>query len=689
MSINRWKVFSFDKNLALKTSKELNIPMLLAVLLQARGFTECNQISEMFNSDNEYSNPLIFKDMKKAADRITSALDNFEKIAVYGDYDADGVTSTAMLYSYLESYGANVMYYIPHRETEGYGLNINAIDKLNSQGVQLIITVDNGISSIDEVSYADSLNIDVVITDHHRPREVLPNACAVVDPYRNDCESPYKYYSGVGVAFKLITALEGPDCDISSLLENYADLVAIGTIGDIVPLTGENRNFVKYGLKMISHTDRIGLAALIERCGMEGRRLTSGNIAFTIVPRINATGRISSPDKAVRLLVSEYPEEAAELSEDINDDNEYRRQIENEIYENVIEKLKRNPKLLYDRVLVIEGENWHQGVIGIVSSRITEKYGKPSIIISCSGNEAKGSGRSIEGFSLFKAICSCAKYLTKYGGHTMAAGLTMPSQNISEFRKAINEYAMSLESEMPIQTLKIDCLLNPNKLNIQIPKYITLLEPFGMGNPTPLFGLYKMKLTDITPVGGGKHLRLSLSNNTTTVRCMKFGTTLEEFSYCRGDIIDVAVILQTREYNGNNTLSIIIKDIKLSQMDCESVIHELSLYEKAKREEKLTESEYNKLVPDREVFAKVYRSLRNRNGFLGSVELLLYRLKCEKIGLAKILIALDVFSEYNLICLTKNAYIYKIDMVHNTKKVDIFQSRILNKLKNLLIKDGE
>ena len=689
MSINRWKVFSFDKNLALKTSKELNIPMLLAVLLQARGFTECNQILEMFNSDNEYLNPLILKDMGKAVDRITSALDNFEKIAVYGDYDADGVTSTAMLYSYLESCGANVMYYIPHRETEGYGLNINAIDKLNSQGVQLIITVDNGISSIDEISYADSLNIDVVITDHHRPREVLPNACAVVDPYRNDCESPYKYYSGVGVAFKLITALEGPDCDISSLLENYSDLVAIGTVGDIVPLTGENRNFVKYGLKMMSHTDRVGLAALIERCGMEGRRLTSGNIAFTIVPRINATGRISSPDKAVRLLISEYPEEAAELSEDINDDNEYRRQIENEIYENVIEKLKRNPKLLYDRVLVIDGGNWHQGVIGIVSSRITEKYGKPSIIISYSGDEAKGSGRSIEGFSLFKAICSCEKYLTKYGGHTMAAGLTMPTKYISEFRKAINEYAASLESEMPIQTLKIDCILNPDKLNIQIPKYITSLEPFGMGNPTPLFGLYKMKLTDITPVGGGKHLRLSLSNNSTTLRCMKFGTTLEEFPYCIGDTIDAAVILQTREYNGNNTLSIIIKDIKLSQMDCESVIHELSLYEKAKRGEKLTESEYNKLIPDREVFAKVYRSLRNRNGFLGGVELLLHRLKCEKIGLAKILIALDVFSEYNLICLTKDGYIYKIDMVHITKKVDIFQSRILNKLKNLLIEDGE
>ena len=361
MSIKKWNVFPSDLNSAAKIAEDMNIPQLLAVLLQARGITDFNQIQDIFSSDLNFSDPFLMADMHKAVDRILNAIDNFEKIAVYGDYDVDGVTSTAMLYSYLECCGANVMYYIPEREGEGYGLNMSAIDALHAQEVNLIITVDNGISSVDEVSYANSLQIDVVITDHHRPREVLPAACAVVDPYRIDCKSPFKSFSGVGVAFKLIMALEGEDCDITSLLDNYADLVAIGTIGDIVPLTGENRGLVQAGLKLMSCTDRIGLQTLIEQAGMEGRRLTAGNVAFSLVPRINATGRIGSPDRAVRLLISEFPDEAGELSTDICDDNDYRRQIESEIFEKALKQLQDEPERLYDRVLVIEGENWHHG----------------------------------------------------------------------------------------------------------------------------------------------------------------------------------------------------------------------------------------------------------------------------------------------------------------------------------------
>ncbi|MDF1495764.1 single-stranded-DNA-specific exonuclease RecJ [Caproiciproducens sp. CPB-2] len=683
MSIKKWQVFPCDGQSVQKISKETGIPELLAVLLQARGITEPEHIRELFQSELTFSDPFLMADMRQAADRILSAVDGFEKIAVYGDYDADGVTSTAMLYSYLESCGANVLYYIPEREGEGYGLNSNAIKTLHEQQVSLIVTVDNGISSIEEVDYANSLSMDVVITDHHRPRAELPRACAVVDPYRADCKSPYKDFSGVGVAFKLIMALEGEDCDITALLDNYADLVAIGTIGDIVPLTGENRSFVKEGLRMISRTDRIGLRSLLEQAGMEGRKLTSGNIAFTIVPRINATGRIGSPDRAVRLLLTEYPDEAGELSCDINDENEYRRQIEREIYEKALQQLKEQPQRLYDRVLVIEGENWHHGVIGIVSSRITEQFGKPSIIISYSGEEARGSGRSIEGFSLFEAVRSCDRLLTRYGGHPMAAGLTLPTENISAFRKTINAYAASLDGPMPVPILKIDCLLKPQQLTLDIPEYVRALEPFGMGNPSPLFGLYHMTLSDITPVGGGKHLRVTVTQGTAAVRCMKFGTTLEQFPYSPGDLLDLAVTLEAREYNGKNTLSIYIKDLKRSDVDLDGVIAGFALYEKSKREEPLSQEELSGLIPNRNEFATVYRAVRAGNGFSGEAEILLAKIGSAQIGLGKLLTALDVLAEHHLIKMEKSGNICTVEMIHTEKKVDLFRSNILNHLYSL------
>ncbi|WP_277668325.1 single-stranded-DNA-specific exonuclease RecJ [Caproiciproducens galactitolivorans] len=687
MSLKKWEVFQSDPAVTKQMTQEMNLPEILAVLLQERGIVDIVQIEKFFHSDENLSNPFLLKDMKKAADRIIRAIEEFEKIAVYGDYDADGVTATAMLYSYLESCGANVIFYIPEREGEGYGLNCNAIDTLHAQEINLIVTVDNGISSIAEVAHAKELGMDVVVTDHHRPRAELPDACAVVDPYREDCDCPYKDYSGVGVAFKLIMALEGEDCSPDALLDNYADLVAIGTIGDVVPLTGENRCFVKAGLKMLPQTDRLGLKALMELAGVEGRRLTAGNVAFTLVPRINATGRIGSPERAVRLLVSEYPDEACALSTEINDDNEYRRQIEKEIYEKVMQKLHDEPERLYDRVLVIEGEGWHHGVIGIISSRITEQFGKPSIIISYSGEEAKGSGRSVEGFSLFQAVNTCNDLLLRYGGHPMAAGLSLLTANIPAFRKAINDYAASLGDPMPVPVLKIDCLLNPRDLSVDIPNQIHAMEPFGMGNPSPLFGLYHVTLADITPVGGGKHLRISVMKDGYMIRCMKFNTTLEEFRYHVGDVLDLAVTLDAREYNGKNTLSIYIRDIKLSSMDVDAVLSDIALYEKTKRGETLSQMELERLFPNRGAFADVYRVIRNLNGFSGSPEILLSRTK-DVGNMAMLLTALDVLAEYRLITLEKFGDWLKAEIVHTTHKVDLFGSKILKKLK-LLEKVGE
>ncbi|HEX2985869.1 MAG TPA: single-stranded-DNA-specific exonuclease RecJ [Caproiciproducens sp.] len=688
MSIKKWNVVPCDLKKAEQLAEQVGIPVLLSILLQGRGIDRPEQVDEVLRSELCLSDPFLLADMDKAVERILSAIDHFESIAVYGDYDADGVTATAMLYSYLESCGANVIYYIPDREGEGYGLNINAIRSLHQKQVNLIVTVDNGISSVDEVKYANGLGMDVVVTDHHRPREILPEACAVVDPYRADNTTEFKDFSGVGVAFKLIMALEGEDCDLTALLDNYADLAAIGTIGDVVPLTGENRCLVKAGLKLISRTDRIGLRSLIEQAGLEGRQLTSNNIAFTIVPRINATGRIDSPDCAVRLLLSEFPEEAGELAVKVCDDNDYRRQIENEIYQKAIERLKSEPEQLYDRVLVIEGEKWHPGVIGIVSSRITEQFGKPSIIISCSGTEAKGSGRSVEGFSLFEAICSCKELLIKFGGHPMAAGLTLPTENVAEFRNWINRYAAGLNRPMPLPALRIDCLLKPGELSLDIPKYQSVLEPFGTSNPSPLFGLFGVTLSEITPVGGGKHLRVSVTKENYTIRCMKFGTTLEEFPYRPGDELDLAVALEAKEYNGKNTLSIYIRDIKLSKIEQKTVFAQCECYERFRRGEKLSVEEIHDIVPSREDFAAIYRFLRSENGFSGSIDALLGRLDQSSVGMHKLLLALDIFHEHGLIRHERFGDILSVTMLPATKKVNLFDSYILKSL-NSCEKAGE
>lgn len=688
MSRKKWNVLPCDRSAARAASGQLGIPELLAVLLQARGITEPEQVRGLLDPAFSVSSPFQITDMQKAAERILRAIDDFEKIAVYGDYDADGVTATAMLYSYLESCGANVVYYIPEREGEGYGLNVHAVQTLHDQEVNLIVTVDNGISSVEEVAFANSLGVDVVITDHHRPRAVLPPACAVVDPYRTDCSCPFRDFSGVGVAFKLIMALEGGDGDPTALLDNYADLVAIGTIGDVVPLIGENRSFVKAGLELISRTDRIGLKALIEQSGLEGRPMTARSVAFSLVPRINATGRMGSPDRAVQLLISEFPEEAGELSTEICDDNDYRRQIENEIYEKVVEILKSRPGLLFDRVLVVEGDDWHPGVIGIVASRVTERFGKPSVILSRSNGEARGSGRSVEGFSLFDAVCSCESLLTKFGGHPMAAGLTMPSENIEAFRLAINRYASARGVPMPVPALRIDCLLEPEELSLEIPRYVSMLEPFGMGNPSPLFGLFGVTLAEVTPVGGGKHLRLSFTRGNATVRCMKFGTTLEQFPYRPGDRMDLAAALEVSEYNGRNTLSVYIREMRLSGLDEDSILSGMELYERFQRGEPLTREERNSLVPNREEFAALYRFLRAENGFSGDPEVLMGHLACPSVGIQKLLTALDIFAERGLIRLERFCDSVAVTMVVQPGKVNLLDSGIIKQL-TCCGKDGE
>lgn len=613
MILRKWEVRPLDKERAAAFAQTYGVPFFLAMLMNIRGLDDAAHLREFLGEGEPLSDPFLLKDMDKAAARITRAVDNMEKIAVYGDYDADGVTSTAMLYSYLETRGADVIFYIPQREGEGYGMNIGAVEYLKEQGVSLIVTVDNGISSVQEVARANELGIDVVVTDHHRPQEILPDAVAVVDAYRPDDTSPYKHFSGVGIAFKLLMALEDGAGDVEDLLEAYSDLAAIGTIGDIVPLTGENRTLIRAGLERLSQSDRPGVQALLENAGIAGKALTSTNVAFTLVPRINATGRMGAPERAVRLLISGYEEEAEVLSKEICADNEERRRVEAEIAEAAFADIEAKG-YMKDRVVVVDGENWHHGVIGIVASRVTERCGKPCMIISRGETEAKGSGRSIEGFSLFEAICACGDLLIKFGGHPMAAGITLKPENIEAFRKRINQYAAEHFPQMPTQTVTLDCKLNPAALSVSMAQSLTQLEPFGNGNPQPVFGLFNMELSNVTPVGGGGHLRLTLEKNGAVITAMRFNTKPEELPYHIGDKIDLAVQLEAREFRGQPSLTVIVRDMKFAAFNTEKNIASLASFEKWQRGEVLSAEDKNRLYPDRACLAAIYRALRTVNG---------------------------------------------------------------------------
>ncbi|OJU09559.1 MAG: single-stranded-DNA-specific exonuclease RecJ, partial [Clostridiales bacterium 43-6] len=507
MSNKRWVISGIDKELCKELSAECEIDPFTALLLGSRGITDPLEIDEFLSDEPEFNDPSAFLGMDKAVERIQKAIDSFERIAIYGDYDVDGITSTALLYSYLSSKGADVMFYIPDRIEEGYGMNKQSIEKLNSHEVTLIITVDNGINASVEIDYAATLGMDVVVTDHHIPSGGEVNAAAIVNPHREGCESPYKSYAGVGVAYNLVCALEG--CDAAQLLAEYGDLVTLGTIADVMPLTGENRKFVKHGLQFINSHSRIGLTALIKAAGLSEKAITAGSVAFMLAPRLNAAGRIGLPDRAVNLLLTDNEEYAEELAIQLNSENTGRQQMEAEILAEVTDRFLPDGKVTASRVIVVAGEGWHHGVIGLVAARLCEKFGKPAIAFSVGDKEAVGSARSIADVSIHELIDGVSDLVTAFGGHKSAAGLTIETEKLKDFIKAINTYAAEIYPEMPFPELRLDCKLNPAALSVDTVHAQRILEPFGCGNPTPIFGLYGFNLTAVTPVGGGKHLRLS------------------------------------------------------------------------------------------------------------------------------------------------------------------------------------
>lgn len=677
MNRKKWIVSESNRDIAAEIAENCGVDPFAAYLLVARGLTD-EFLVESFLYDTDIIDPFLLPDMEKACERIKSAIHNGEKITVFGDYDADGVTSTALLYSYLSKNGANVDYYIPDRAGEGYGMNIDAIESLKERGTSLIITVDNGISAIEEIRKAKELSIDVVVTDHHQCSEVLPEAVAVVDPHRKDSDIEFREWAGVGVAFKLVSALA--DCDAYDLLEEYGDILAIGTIADIVSLKGENRILVRSGLSVLNDsyqnsTLRKGLKALIDESGTN-KNMTSMSAAFRIAPRINAAGRMGSANRAIKLLLTDDTEEATLLASEIGSANSERQSTESGITESAEKYIEEHPEIKFARVIVVDGEDWHQGVIGIVASRLCEKYGKPCIVISKSGDIAKGSGRSVEGFSLYDALFYCKDILVQYGGHKLAAGLTVETKNIDEFRALVNEYAEKNASALPL--LKLDCKLNPASVSLDLLSSISILEPFGAENPQPLFGLFGMKITGIQPVGSNKHIRLTVNKNGVNLPVMLFSVAPEDFPYCVSDVIDLAIRLSQNEYMGETKVSIQVKDIKLSTMDDDKVQESLLLYESFRRGDILTEEQKKILLPDREFCGNVYRFLRANNGFSANEEILCYRLGLKEEKIATLKIALDMFIELQVINFQNGKYFLPAEQ----KKVVLENSVLYQSLLN-------
>ena len=564
----KWLIKEFDKDSVIDISKKLHISPITAIVLYNRGIRETEAIKNFLNADYKcLHDPYLLKDMDKAVERINTAIKNGEKVTIYGDYDVDGITSIAILYKHLSRLGIEVGYYVPDRIQEGYGVNIEALDKIKADGTSLIITVDTGITAVEETEYAKKLGMDIIITDHHECKEQIPDAYATIDPKRKDCSYPFKNLAGVGVAFKLIQALDDSS-DVKSLMEMYSDFVCLGTVADISPLIDENRVLVKEGLNRFNFTDNIGLRALIYVSTNNSKAITTSTIGYMIAPRINASGRLGCASRSVEMFLTDSKERAYELANDLCKENIIRQQTEQMMFAEALEYIEKHPEIKKDNVLVIPHENWHHGIVGIVSSKITEKFYKPSILFAIDGEEAKGSGRSINGYNLFEALENSSELLVKFGGHELAAGLSIKTENIDKFRELINNYTpKQLTEDAMLPTVSIDAVIKVAYINLDTVDDINKLQPFGVDNPTPVFATKNVKIHKISTMSEGRHLRMTLLKDNKFIDTVGFGMG-EHFNYLNeGDFVDVAFGIDINDYKGFQNVQLILKDIKLTEVN--------------------------------------------------------------------------------------------------------------------------
>ena len=585
-------------------------PYLVAAVLSSRGIETPEQAAAFLEREDKLTiSPFLMRDMDKAAARVQQAIANGEKIAVFGDYDVDGITATCILVDYLKSRGADVVHYIPRRIEDGYGLSRDAIKGLFDQGVRLLVTVDCGITGVEEVDYANSLGLDVVITDHHECREVLPRAVAVVDPHRADCAYPFKHLAGCGVALKLVLALGGPDRE-AALFARYCTLAAIGTVADVMQMSGENRTIVSRGLDGIEHSDFIGLHALLKEAGLTGKDVSSVQIGFVLAPRINAAGRMGAADMAAELLLCQDEAKAEELAKALCALNRERQNVEQDIYTQAEEMIGHMP----DRqrsALVLESSRWHQGVVGIVASRLSEKYARPSFMIHLNGSTGKGSCRSWGGFNLFAALESCKDLLLGFGGHELAAGFTIQRENIPAFRDRMNDYARGLCGEsVPESVLDIDAAITrPGEVTLEELEALSALEPYGSGNTRPVFCLLGATLLRTQNVGQNRHLKLRLGKGCAQFDGIFFSTVAERCGCTVGDRVDAAFYLQINEFRGSRTVQLQMVDIRPSLYASGREQEALDLVERCRAGESLPARDARRALPGREQFAAAWRCL--------------------------------------------------------------------------------
>lgn len=701
---------------ALSLASDLGVSPVAAGLLISRGYVTAKDGENFINKRCEMLyDPFLMKDIEKGIERLLAAVERRERIVIYGDYDVDGVTSVSILYLYLKKMGADVSYYIPDRNGEGYGMSSAAIDKIAEKGVDLIITVDTGITAVEEAKYIRSLSIGLIITDHHECHGTIPEADAVINPRQPDCPYPFKELAGVGVVFKFLCAMEKVRRPASPLLEcvrdvagEYCDLVAIGTIADVMPVKDENRLIVSFGLAITEKRPRYAVKELLAAAAGENgksrspQKITSGVISFTLAPRINAAGRMKNASIAVELFLSDRREDTVRCASALCEINRERQNEENSIMESAYKKIEEELDLEKDKVIVLSDENWHHGVIGIVASRITEKYKRPSILISFENGKrevtaedfGKGSGRSVKGFNLVEALNYCSDLLVKYGGHKLAAGLTVTRENLDSFRCKINEYATEIcpiteDSDGQVADMELD----ESDISMATAKELLLFEPYGVSNPVPLFMIREMRVESAISIGGGKHLKLTLGKNGKSFTAMYFRHTASETDIYSGDTVDVLFNLDINNFQGKESVQLIVKDITLSasQLTEETESRETlaAILDGSFDFASVDRTEALKLVPTREDFAVVYNLLRRElrmehDEFTVRALLNLLDEAGHTFTYAKLKIIILVFRELNLLYadeIDTEKEIYKFKYVYVKNKTDLDKSGLYKKIK--------
>ena len=674
MKYGIWKVSQLEAG-AVNALVGSGYAPLAAMVLASRGIGDDRQARAYLDCNAPLLDPFLMTDMDKAAGRVGLAMSRGEKIAVFGDYDVDGITATCLLTDFLRRHGADVVSYIPGRLEEGYGLNPIAIHQLHAEGVKLIVTVDCGITAVNEAELCKQLGIALVITDHHECKQTLPAAVAVVDPHRPDGGYPHKNLSGVGVAFKLASALCGSQ---ETVLEEYADMVCLGTVADVMPLQGENRVFVARGLESLAHTKRPGIAALMAECGCAPETVSASSIGFMLAPRINAAGRMGQIDLAVELFLTDDPDKAAEAARGLCELNRQRQAVESEIYRQAVSML---PMGKPPEAIVLADESWHQGVVGIVASRIAEEYTCPTFLICLDGEHGKASSRSHGGFNLFASLSALSPLLESYGGHELAAGFTISRANIPEFRRQICALAAQYYTDdVPRTVLDVDCAVSPELLTLHNVDSLQMLEPCGNGCPKPVLMMKNLTIDRISMVGGGRHMRLRLCSGHTYLNAIYFSANPQTVSIQPGDLVDVAFTPQVNEFRGTRTVQMNVIDIRPScSAEC---LPDAAPYRDMQRGN-LTSGEAAALLPDRKMLALVWRYLDAANPVQESPMCLcrkIVRWSGQPLNLGQMLTCLDIFRDVGLLTVQRQHKYVSIRLTPGEGKADLSRSQTMQRL---------